>query len=57
MIPLGRIGRPEEQAQAIIFLLSEKSSYITGQVIPVMAAIHDVLYTEVNETGGNGPAH
>ncbi|NGO08951.1 SDR family oxidoreductase [Streptomyces sp. HC44] len=29
-VPLGRWGRPEEQADAILFLASEQSSYITG---------------------------
>jgi len=34
-IPLGRLGRPEDVANAILFLASEESSYITGQVLPV----------------------
>ncbi|NBV50986.1 3-oxoacyl-[acyl-carrier-protein] reductase [bacterium] len=34
-IPLGRVGRPEEIAQAVVFLASGRSQYITGQVIPV----------------------
>lgn len=29
-IPLGRMGRPEEQAQAAVWLCSDKASYITG---------------------------
>jgi NAD(P)-dependent dehydrogenase (short-subunit alcohol dehydrogenase family) len=33
VIPLGRLGRPEEIAEAIVFLLSERSSYITGHVL------------------------
>lgn len=33
--PLCRIGRPIEVAKAITFLLSEESSFITGQVIGV----------------------
>lgn len=34
-IPLGRLGRPEEVADVINFLVSDKASYITGQVINV----------------------
>jgi NAD(P)-dependent dehydrogenase (short-subunit alcohol dehydrogenase family) len=34
-IAMGRRGRPEEQAAAILFLLSDLSSYITGQTILV----------------------
>ena len=34
-IPLGRIGRPEDVADAVLFLVSGKASYITGQLIHV----------------------
>lgn len=34
-IPLGRLAAPEEVAEAVLFLLSERSSYITGQVLHV----------------------
>lgn len=34
-IPLGRLGKPEELASLVIFLASEKASYITGTVIQV----------------------
>ncbi len=33
--PLGRTGRPEEVAQAILFLASERASFVTGQVLSV----------------------
>ena len=34
-IPLGRAGRPEEIAAAIVFLASEEASYITGATLDV----------------------
>ena len=34
-VPLGRFGRPEEVANAIRFLLSDASSFTTGQIVPV----------------------
>ncbi|KRF21145.1 hypothetical protein ASG90_01695 [Nocardioides sp. Soil797] len=33
--PLRRFGQPEELAEAYLFLASERSSFITGQVLPV----------------------
>lgn len=35
LIPVGRVGEPEEIAHVVSFLASEKSSYITGEVINV----------------------
>ncbi len=34
-IPLGRIGRPEEVAEAVRFLASPEAGYITGQVLRI----------------------
>jgi 3-oxoacyl-[acyl-carrier protein] reductase len=34
-IPVGRLGKPEDVANAVLFFASEESSYITGQVLPV----------------------
>ena len=34
-IPAGRLGEPDDVANAVLFLASEESSYITGQVLPV----------------------
>lgn len=55
-IAMGRRGRPEEQAGAILFLLSDLSSYVTGQTLLVdgglnlkwthMGADHTSLFLE-----------
>ena len=34
-IPLARIGQPQDMAQAVLFLLGEDSSYVTGQDLRV----------------------
>jgi NAD(P)-dependent dehydrogenase (short-subunit alcohol dehydrogenase family) len=34
-VPLGRIGKPEELARAIVFLASDAASFVTGQIVTV----------------------
>jgi NAD(P)-dependent dehydrogenase (short-subunit alcohol dehydrogenase family) len=31
--PLGRVGAPEEIARAIVFLASDKASFVNGQIL------------------------
>ena len=40
LIPLGRFGQPEEVAEAVAFLVSDKAAYITGQVIHVNGGMY-----------------
>jgi len=34
-IPLGRLGSPDDVANAVAFLCSDDAAYVTGQVLPV----------------------
>ena len=36
--PLGRLGRPEDIAEAVVYLASDKASFVTGQVLAVDGA-------------------
>jgi 3-oxoacyl-[acyl-carrier protein] reductase len=40
LIPLNRFGTPEEVAEVVGFIASEKSSYITGEVISVNGGLY-----------------
>lgn len=40
MIPIGRMGTPEEVASAVVFMASPQASYITGQVIGVNGGMY-----------------
>ena len=40
LIPLGRLGEPEDVANVVYFLCSEESSYITGHVISVNGGMY-----------------
>jgi len=40
LTPLGRLGRPDEVAAAIVFLATPQASYITGQVLAVNGGMY-----------------
>ncbi|MDR2782844.1 MAG: SDR family oxidoreductase, partial [Treponema sp.] len=39
-VPLGRAAKPEEVGEAVLFLASEESGYITGQCIHVNGGMY-----------------
>jgi 3-oxoacyl-[acyl-carrier protein] reductase len=40
MIPMERLGRPEDVAEAVLFLVSDASNYITGHILNVNGGIY-----------------
>jgi len=39
-IPMGRVGRPEAVAGAVVFFVSDAAAYVTGQVLAVDGGFH-----------------
>jgi 3-oxoacyl-[acyl-carrier protein] reductase len=39
-IPLGRSGRPEDVARAVVFLASEYDGFITGETIDINGGVY-----------------
>src|SRR5579875_619383 len=45
--PLGRVGTPEDVAEAVMFLCSPKSSWLTGEVLDLNGGAHLKRYPDV----------
>jgi 3-oxoacyl-[acyl-carrier protein] reductase len=43
-VPIGRIGKPKELADLVVFLASERASYITGTTIQVDGGLVKSLF-------------
>lgn len=40
LVPMNRFGKPEEVADLVAFLVSDKAAYITGEVISINGGLH-----------------
>ena len=43
-VPMGRLAQPEEIADLVTFLASERSKYITGQTISIDGGMQKSLF-------------
>ncbi len=50
--PMGRVGRPEEVAEAVLWLASDKSSFITGVALPVDGGLAGGMMPQDSPFGG-----
>lgn len=48
--PLGRVGTPEDVANMIMFLVSDKASWVTGGIFPVDGGRNLVIVPNANES-------
>ena len=42
-VPLGRVGRPQEVADVVVFLASERCTFVDGVVVPVAGGMNSAL--------------
>lgn len=55
-LPLARLGKPEDVANAVVFLASEDSSYITGDTVHVDGGLLQSYYLVLGQRGGSALA-
>lgn len=55
-IPAGRIGRPQDVAEAVLFLASDRASYITGDAVTVDGGFTRMLLSLIPRAGYERPA-
>jgi 3-oxoacyl-[acyl-carrier protein] reductase len=51
--PLGRNGKPKEVAKLVEFLLSDKSTFITGETVVIDGGYGNVDYIMLQEAKNN----
>ena len=54
-VPAGRIGRPDDVAQAVLFLASDRAAYVTGDEITVDGGFTRMLLSLVPRAGFQSP--
>ena len=42
-LPLGRVAQPDEIANAVLFLASDRASYITGAIVAMDGAVNPMV--------------
>ena len=42
-LPLRRLGTPEEVAEVVLFLASDRASYVTGAIVPMDGGSNPVI--------------
>jgi NAD(P)-dependent dehydrogenase (short-subunit alcohol dehydrogenase family) len=50
-MPIGRLAMPEDEARAIVYLLSSYSAYVTGAVLPVDGGLVAGYQTDIDRRG------